>query len=146
MEPAPPNAIDFATMLLPLVLLLSVYIPFVMYILSFRKTAEIVNLAGGNAPVNAAWLLLLPLLGIPLFFVLLIQLKAAIVKTGRNVVDSQWWTYGLIAGVIQVSGFFVAFAPTQTVVTIVAGAMTVFWFVFAILHWMKIVELRTYFK
>ncbi len=142
-----PTAGDFAGVLLPILLLLSPLIAFVFYILSYRKTAVAVNAAGGNAPVNSAWLLLVPLLGYAWFFVLLIQLKDAITKSGRNTDNSQWWIFGMIAGgLFAIATFALLFKPD--LIGLLGFNILVFaaWAVFAVLHWVKLVGLREHFK
>lgn len=115
------------------------FIPYIFYILSFRKTAQVINAAGGSAPRNSAWILLVPLLGFIWFFVLLFQLRDAIKKTGKTPENNQWWVFGIIAGCLSLVGILTAAFGVGLLVLI--G-----WVVFSILHWIKIVQLRETFQ
>jgi hypothetical protein len=74
--------------LVVLLVLLILLAPAVSYITSFRRTAMAVNARGGDAPVNSAWLLLVPLLNVAWFFVLLMQLRNAVQFTKRDISDN----------------------------------------------------------
>lgn len=124
------------------VFLLAAIAPLVFYILSFRTTAAAVNAAGGNAPVNAAWLLLIPLFGVVWYFVLLIQLRAAMRSTNFGEPDNQWWIFGMAAGCLTL---FSIVLPSVTVglvqIVILVAQITL-----AVLHWFKLVQIRAHFS
>ena len=126
-----------------IIVLPAVILPLVFYILSFRKTALAVNAAGGDAPVNLAWLLLIPLFATVWYFVLLIQLRGAMAKTGRIGIDPAWWTFGLIAGFGAVAQIVMGLIP------LVGGMLALLCLlaqiVFAIFHWVNLVKVRKHF-
>jgi hypothetical protein len=125
-----------------LVVVVVALLPTILYILSFRKTGMAVNRSGGNAPVNSAWLLLVPMLNVVWYFVLLIQLRVAVTLSGRASRDNLWWTFGMIAGGVGV---------LDTILSAIVSSpglqflLVMAWLVFAILHWVNLVRLRTLF-
>ncbi len=110
-------------------------LPIIFYIRSFQKTAAIVNNAGGNAPRMLAWLLLIPVLNIAIFFVLLLQLKEAIARTGRYVSD-QWWIFGFIAACFPVLLYIFPEESRWSSLFYLAEL------IFALLHWVKLIDIR----
>jgi hypothetical protein len=115
--------------------------PIVFYILSFRKTAKAVNADGGSAPMNSAWLLLIPLFGMIWFFVLLFQLRGAMRNTKSGEPDNQWWVLGILAAGLSVVAIFVAMAPGILSILVLVAQFTL-----AVLHWIKIVQIRKHFQ
>ena len=116
--------------------------PIIFYILSFRKTAAIVNAAGGSAPVNSAWLLLVPLFGMIWFFVLLIKLRNAMRNTVAGEPNNQWWIFGMLAAILSVTGMTLSsFFPDIISVFLLLTQISL-----AVLHWMKLVQVRQHFQ
>lgn len=92
--------------------------------------------------MNSAWLLLIPVFGMIWFFVLLIQLRRAMKNSAVGEPDNQWWVFGMLAGSLSVIGvIFSAFS---------AGLLNILLllvqFIFAVLHWIKVVQLRKHFQ
>lgn len=116
--------------------------PIIFYILSFRKTAAIVNAAGGSAPVNSAWLLLVPVFGMIWFFVLLIKLRRAMRNTVAGEPNNQWWIFGMLAAILSVTGVTISsFFPDVLNVFLLLAQI-----ILAVLHWIKIVQVRQHFQ
>jgi len=116
--------------------------PIIFYILSFRKTAAIVNAAGGSAPVNSAWFLLVPLFGMIWFFVLLIKLRNAMRNTVAGEPNNQWWIFGMLAAILSVTGMTLSsFFPDIISVFLLLTQISL-----AVLHWMKLVQVRQHFQ
>jgi Ca2+/Na+ antiporter len=116
--------------------------PIIFYILSFRKTAAIVNAAGGSAPVNSAWLLLVPLFGMIWFFVLLIKLRNAMRNTVAGEPNNQWWIFGMLAAILSVTGMTLSsFFPDLISVFLLLTQI-----ILAVLHWIKLVQVRQHFQ
>lgn len=116
--------------------------PIIFYILSFRKTAAIVNAAGGSAPVNSAWLLLVPVFGMIWFFVLLIKLRRAMRNTVAGEPNNQWWTFGMLAAILSVTGVTISsFFPDVLSVFLLLAQI-----ILAVLHWIKLVQVRQHFQ
>lgn len=121
---------------------LLILVPIIFYILSFRKTAAIVNAAGGSVPANSAWLLLVPLFGIIWFFVLLIKLRNAMRNTVAGEPNSQWWIFGMLAAILSVTGMTVSsFFPDFISVFLLLAQI-----ILAVLHWIKLVQVRQHFQ
>jgi hypothetical protein len=116
--------------------------PIIFYILSFRKTAAIVNAAGGSAPVNSAWFLLVPLFGMIWFFVLLIKLRNAMRNTVAGEPNNQWWIFGMLAAILSVTGMTLSsFFPDLISIFLLLTQI-----ILAVLHWMKLVQVRQHFQ
>ena len=116
--------------------------PIIFYILSFRKTAAIVNAAGGSAPVNSAWLLLVPVFGMIWFFVLLIKLRSAMRNTVAGKPNNQWWAFGMLAAILSVTGVTLSsFFPDLLNVFLLLAQI-----ILAVLHWIKLVQVRQHFQ
>jgi hypothetical protein len=110
--------------------------------LSFRKTAAIVNAAGGSAPVNSAWFLLVPLFGMIWFFVLLIKLRNAMRNTVAGEPNNQWWIFGMLAAILSVTGMTLSsFFPDLISIFLLLTQI-----ILAVLHWMKLVQVRQHFQ
>jgi hypothetical protein len=116
--------------------------PIIFYILSFRKTAAIVNAAGGSAPVNSAWFLLVPLFGMIWFFVLLIKLRNAMRNTVAGEPNNQWWIFGMLAAILSVTGMTLSsFFPDFISIFLLLTQI-----ILAVLHWIKLVQARQHFQ
>lgn len=116
--------------------------PIIFYILSFKKTAAIVNAAGGTAPVNSAWLLLVPVFGMIWFFVLLIKLRSAMRNTVAGEPNNQWWAFGMFAAILSVIGVTLSsFFPD-----LLNGFLLLAQIILAVLHWIKLVQVRQHFQ
>jgi hypothetical protein len=112
-------------------------VPLVFYVRSYQKTATVLNLKGGNAPIGSVWLLFVPFVSIAWYFVLLFKLREAISLSKILPKRSLWWTYGLIAGSLYVLSF-VGFR----VLPFAGLALSVAWITFGIMHWIELNALR----
>jgi hypothetical protein len=121
------------------ILMLAIFVaPVFFYIRTYQNVSKILNSIGADAPTSSAWLLFIPIFSIIWFFVLLLKLRNAISATRLDGLPNTWWTYGIIAGVLNISLIF-----TGGLISEKAGAVNVIiWIAFAVLHWVELASLR----
>ena len=118
------------------------FVPLVMYILSFRKTASVINANGGKAPVNASWFLLIPIFSVVWYFIILMQMRSGLPNRALTKIDNQWWVFGMAAGATGV--FSMLLSPVAD--TSIQLLLTVAQITLGIMHWVKLVQLRDSFS
>lgn len=125
--------------------LCAAWIPLLLYVYSFRQTARAVNAAGGDAPVAALWLLLIPLFNYIWFFVMLYRLRAAIQRTGAEPRDNHWFVLGCTAGAIHLAQVLSGSLIHMDMLFVQAGIWLVWW-VIGIFHWFRLEALQKTFE
>lgn len=122
--------------LIVLIIIFVCIIPNIFYIKTYQRVSRIINSRGGNGPVGSAWLILVPVISIPWFFVLLIKMKESISISNIELKQNSWWTFGLISGILYILTFAIGFISDYIVII-----LSISWTLFAILHWIELSKL-----